>query len=121
MIGEREIPPEIQNQIIQYKQVEQQLQIILQQKFNFELQLKEIDQALEVLKDAKEDTPIYKSIGSLLIKANNKTDIVNELNDARESINLKLSSIKKQEERLKEKYENLQKQLTESLQAFQKT
>ncbi|MCX8173282.1 MAG: prefoldin subunit beta [Thermoplasmata archaeon] len=120
MIGERELPPELQNQIIQYKQVEQQLQVLLQQKFNFELQVREIDQALEVLKDAKEDTPIYKSIGSLLIKANSRTEIVDELNNAKESINLKLTSIKKQEERLKEKYESLQKQLTESLQAFQK-
>ncbi|MEM3395909.1 MAG: prefoldin subunit beta [Thermoplasmata archaeon] len=121
MIGERELPPEIQNQIIQYRQVEQQLQVLLQQKFNFELQMREIDQALETLKDAKEDTPIYKSIGSLLIKANSKTEIVDELNNTKESINLKLTSIKKQEERLKEKYESLQKQLAESLQAFQKT
>jgi len=120
MIGEKELPPEIQNQIIQYKQVEQQLQVIVQQKLNFELQLREIEQALETLKEVKEDTPIYKSIGALLVKANTKAEIVEELNNLKESLSLKLTSIKKQEERLKEKYESLQKQLAESLQAYEK-
>jgi prefoldin beta subunit len=120
MMGDREIPAEIQNRIIQYKQIEQQLQILLQQKFQFELQVKEIEQALEALKDIKEDAPIYKSVGALLIRANNKTEIIDELNNAKESITLKLSSIKKQEEKLKEKYESLQKQLTEELRELQK-
>ena len=76
---DEEIPKQLQDQIARLQQMRVQLQMIVQQRQQTEIKLKEIGDALEELDKTDEKTPIYKSVGAILIKTKNKADIIKEL------------------------------------------
>ena len=64
------ISPQLQNQIAQFQQLQQQLQAVSSQKIQMEAQLKEVERTMEELDKATGD--IYKNVGSLMIKVDDK-------------------------------------------------
>ncbi len=110
-----EIPQKTQNQIMQFQQIQQQLQVISAQRHQLELQNQELTRTLEELTNVKEGSTIYKSIGSLLIKAEDKESVEKDLKDQKEVLEVRLKTITKQEGQLKEKYTALQKEITKAL------
>ncbi len=107
---------EIQGKLFQFQQLEQQVQAIVSQKYQMEMQASEIEKTLEELKSIEEGTPIYKSIGSLLIKKNDKGELVKELEEQKETVEVRVKTLAKQEKTMKESYQKLQDELTQSLQ-----
>ena len=110
-----EMSPKIQNQIAQFQQLQQQLQTILSQKFQMEAQLREMENTLQELEKVTEDTPIYRNVGSLLIKANEKESVVKEIEDSKETLEVRVKTLNRQEKQMRERYENLQEQLQKAL------
>jgi prefoldin beta subunit len=111
-----EIPPQMQNQIAQLQQLQQQLQVIATQRAQLEAKEREIEATLEELKNTKDDTPVYKSIGTLLIKADSKQELEKELDEHKETIGVRVKTLKKQETTLSERYQSLGEKLNEALQ-----
>lgn len=62
-----------------------------------------------------EKTPIYKSIGALLIKTKGKSDITKELISTKESLQLRKTTLEKQEGRSREKLTELQSKVENAL------
>jgi prefoldin beta subunit len=62
-----------------------------------------------------EKTPIYKSIGALLIKTKGKSDIKKELTSTKESLELRKTTLEKQEGRSRERLTELQSKVESSL------
>ncbi len=87
--------------------IEQNLQNVLMQKQNFQVQIAEIDSALKEL-EGKESA--YKIVGNLLVESDAKT-LVQELAGKKEVAELRLKSIEKQEAKLQEKAQSLQKEI----------
>ncbi|MCK5038240.1 MAG: prefoldin subunit beta [Thermoplasmata archaeon] len=110
---------EIQGKLFQYQQLQQQVQAIGSQKYQMEMQMGELDKTLEELKELKKGTPIYKSIGSLLVKKDDKDALVKELEDQKETVEVRVKTLTKQEKSLKESFESLQEELTNALQGSQ--
>lgn len=111
----KEIPPQIQNQINQYRQIQQQLQVVTAQRVQMETRLKEVEGTLEELEKASEDAPVYKSIGSLLIRAEGKEEVRKDLEDQKETLSIRVKTLEKQEKSLAERYERMQQQITQAL------
>ena len=111
----QEISPELQNQMVQFQQIQQQLQIHAGQKVQYEAKLREIDVTLEELKNAKEDATIFKSIGTLLVEADDKGAIAKELEEHKETLSIRLEGLKKQEKSLQDKFQELQKTISSAL------
>ncbi|MFQ6107856.1 MAG: prefoldin subunit beta [Thermoplasmata archaeon] len=111
----QEIPRELQNQMIQFQQIQQQLQIHAGQRAQYEAKLREIENTLEELANAKEDATIFKSIGTLLIEADDREAIRRELEEHKETMNIRLKGLKKQEKSLTERYQELQKSISEAI------
>ena len=107
--------PQLQDQITRLQQMRSQVQIIMQQRQQTELQLKEIDEALQELDKTTDKTPIYKSIGALLIKTKGKEDVKKELLGSKESLELRKTTLEKQEGRSREKLTELQSKVENSL------
>jgi len=105
---EEKMPQQIQDQISRLQQLQSQLQMLQQQRYQVETRLKEIDEALEELEKATEKTPIYKSVGSILIKSDGKDSVVTDLKTNKESLDLRVSTLNKQEGRTREKLTELQ-------------
>lgn len=114
MPGE-ELSPQLQDQINRLQQARAQLQMIAQQRQQVEIQLKETEEALKEIEAATEKTPIYKSIGALLIKTKGKSDIKKELSSTKESLELRKTTLEKQEGRSREKLTELQSKVESSL------
>ena len=107
-MAEEEISPQLRDQINRLQQFRMQLQMITQQRQQVELRLKEVEEALNELDKTDGKTPIYKSVGALLIKSKGKNEITKELKSNKESLELRKSTLEKQEGRTKEKLNELQ-------------
>jgi prefoldin beta subunit len=65
------LPPQIQQRLLRLQQLQQTLQGAMVQKQQLELQLTEVEQAINELEKTKKTAVIYKSIGALLVKSKN--------------------------------------------------
>lgn len=83
------------------------------QRQNFQMQLIEIDSALKELGLTK-DKP-FKVVANLMVQAD-KEELKKDLNSKKEIIELRIKNLEKQESKLKERAEDLQKSIMEELQ-----
>jgi prefoldin beta subunit len=112
-----ELSPKVQNQIAQFQQLQQQLQAVLNQKFQMDAQLKEMQRTTEELGKAPEDVVIYRSVGSLMIKAESKESVLKEIEEDQETMEVRIKTLERQEKSLKDRYQVLQDQLNKALSA----
>jgi prefoldin beta subunit len=114
-MNEDEMSKQVQDKINRLQQMRAQLQMIMQQHQQVELRLNEIDEALEELEKTDAKTPIYKSIGSILIKTKGKNEVTKELKSNKESLELRKKTLEQQEGRTKEKLNELQSKVQNAL------
>jgi len=91
--------------------------MIMQQRQQIELRLRDIEEALKELEKTDDKTSIYKSVGALLIKTKGKTEITKELKENKESLELRKTTLDKQEGRTKEKLNELQSKVQNAISA----
>ena len=89
---------ETEEKLSQLQALEQNLQGFFLQKQSIQTQVLEIDSALIELE--KTDTA-YKIIGNIMVKTK-KDSLKNDLNDKKEILDLKMKSIERQENKIKE-------------------
>ncbi len=94
--------------------------MITQQRQQVELQLKETEEAIKEIEGVSEKTPIYKSIGALLIKTKGKEDMAKELAVAKESLEVRKTTLEKQESRSREKLTEMQSKVESALKLAEK-
>ena len=115
VMGEEiQLPPQIQEQLLRLQQLQQTLQAVVTQKQQLDLELNETDRALGELEKVTDQTPIYKSVGSILIKYERQT-LMSELKERKELLNTRVTVLGKQEERAKDKIKEIQQRLQEKL------
>jgi len=108
------LPPQVQERLLRMQQLQQTLQSVLSQKQQVEMELAEIGQASSEVEKLTEDAVIYKSAGSLMIRAQ-KTNIASELVERKELLNTRVTILTKQEERLRGQLKDLQTKLQQDL------
>jgi len=115
-LGEEvELPPQVQEQLARLQQLQQTLQSVVTQKQQLELELNETGKALSELEKSTDETPVYKSVGSILVKSNRQSLMV-ELNERKELLTTRVTVLGKQEERTRERLKEVQEKLQERLQ-----
>jgi len=105
-----ELPPQVQNMVAQLQQLQQQLQAVVTQRAQVEALLRDAEQALEEVNKVGEDTPIYKAVGNILVKES-KEKIVKELTEKKETYEIRIKTLQRQEEKLRERFAETQKKL----------
>ena len=110
-----ELPPQIQEQLVRLQQLQQTLQSVSTQKQQLELELNETDKALSELEKATDETPVYKSVGSILVKSNRQS-LLEELKERKELLTTRVTVLGKQEDRTRERLKEVQEKLQERLQ-----
>ena len=101
------ISSQLQEQLAKFEQLRKTLETIPIQKQQIDLQIFEIDKALEELNKINENTTVYKSAGTIMIKAN-KDSLIKELTEAKDLGNSQLILLKKQETRVIENIKELE-------------
>ena len=110
---------DIQNQILQFQQLQQQFESISSTRAQMEHQFHEIEHAYEEVEKIDEKTPIYKAIGTLMVKAKNKLDVLKELLEKKETLQIRVESFKKQEKNVEGMLKQLSQEIQEKLKASQ--
>ena len=114
-MGEKvELPPQVQEQLVRLQQLQQTLQAVVTQKQQLEIELTEADRAIGELEKLSDQTPVYKSVGSILVKYDRQL-LVNELKEKKELYNTRVTVLGRQEERTRERIKELQQKLQERL------
>ncbi len=103
---------ETQDKISQLQLIEQNVQNFLLQKQTFQNKLFEIENAISELDSAKE--PIYRIVGSIMVSSN-KVEVKKDLESKREILNIRIKNLEKQEDKLKEKANEIQSEVMKEL------
>ena len=106
-----EIQKETEQKIAQLQLFEQSLQNILMQKQQFQTQVIEIESALKELETTKE---AYKIIGNIMV-ASKKEEIKKDLESKKEAMSLRVKTIEKQEDQIREKAKKLQEEVSKNI------
>ncbi len=85
--------------IQQMQMIEQNLQNFLMQRQQFSLQLIEINSALDEIKDKKS---AYKIVGNIMVLSS-REDLEKDLNEKKKMLEIRISNLEKQEEKLKDR------------------
>jgi prefoldin beta subunit len=112
-----ELSPQLQNKIAQYQQLQQQIQVVSSQKFQLEAQLRDTERALTELENSPPDVTIFKNVGNLLVEARDKKKVNEELDEKKETIDIRIKALDRQEKQLVEKYQSLQQELSQAISA----
>ena len=105
----KELNPQQRYALTQVNIYQQQMQVLIAQRQQLELQLKEIEAALSELE--KEDAEeVYKAIGPALVKKK-KSDVVKDLEEAKEKLEIRIKTIRSQEKKLNDKIKELSSKL----------
>ncbi|MFP3133157.1 MAG: prefoldin subunit beta [Nitrososphaeria archaeon] len=108
------IPAWLQEELARYDQLQQTLQVLLAQKQQVDLEIAELDRALEELQKQPDDVEVYKVAGSIMIKSN-KQDLLKELQEKKELANTRRTVLSKQEEKVRQSLQEVQSKLAQAL------
>ena len=92
------------------QQLQQQAQMLMLQKQNFQLQQVEIENAIKELENSKEEN-VHELVGNILIKKK-KNEVVPKLKDANETLKMRISSVDRQLDILTKKILTLQQKFS---------
>ena len=110
-------PAKLQNDIRQFQRLQQELGAVQQQRLQIDLKLREVTHTLEELKTLPEDAVVYRPIGGLLVRAKSRKEVEDLLTEDKETTEVRLKAIERQENHLKERYTTMQQDLSQALQA----
>lgn len=105
------VSKETEKKIEQLQLYEQSLQNFLVQKQQFQMQLIEIESALKELETTNE---AYKLVGNIMVSSK-KEDLKKELSSKKETIELRIKTLEKQESQIKEKSAKLRTEVMEKI------
>lgn len=103
----------LDDKINRLSMLEQNGQYLASQRQGFQNQMLEIDSALEELDSASDS---FKIIGNIMVKQK-KDDLKKELKSKKEIVDIRIKSIEKQEEALKEKSHTLREDVMKKMKA----
>lgn len=92
------------DKIGQLEMIEQNVQQYIMQRQQFQAQLIELESALRELESSAES---YKIVGNIMVKAD-KAKLADELTRKKEMFELRVKTLEKQEDKLKQKAKDIQ-------------
>jgi prefoldin beta subunit len=110
-----QLPPQIQNQLAQLQELQQQAQVVISQRQQLEVQVREVERTLEELVKVGPEAPLFRSVGSLLVSVQDRAKLEADLRDQQETMMVRLESAKRQEARLRERMQSMQNELQAAL------
>ncbi len=105
------LPPEVEKTLAKYQEVESQLASVMTQKGTVISFIKEIERALSILKDLPDDAVVYRSTGHVLVRVS-KEEAARDLENRKEELEIRLTSLEKMESILKKQLEELRATLS---------
>ena len=109
----------IQEKINLFQQMQQQAQALTQQTSQIEMSVNEIERTLSEIGNAGEKNTMYRAIGSIMQKVENIEYLKKELNEEKETLEIRNKSLKGQIDNLNNQISEMQNKLTPVVQSLQ--
>ena len=106
-----EVSKETEQKISQLQMFEQSLQTFLGQKQQFQVQLVEVESALNELENTDR---AYKIVGNIMVESN-KNELKTDLQSKKEMLELRIKTMEKQETQVREKASKLQSEILQKI------
>ena len=106
-----EVSKETEQKIGQLQMFEQSLQNFLGQKQQFQVQLVEVESALSELDNTDK---AYKIVGNIMVEAD-KNELKADLQSKKEMLELRIKTMEKQENQVREKASQLQSEILKKI------
>tara|TARA_B100001123_G_scaffold442342_1_gene585686 strand:+ start:563 stop:943 length:381 start_codon:yes stop_codon:yes gene_type:complete len=107
-----EVTPEnIQEKINIYQQMQQQIQALNQQTSQIDISIIETEKTIEEINNAKKNTPIYRAIGSVMKKIDNIENLKQQLEEEKETMEIRNKTLRNQIEKMTKEFLDLQKKI----------
>ena len=103
----KQLNKDAERKIAELQLAEQNLQNALVKKQKFQSELLETENALKEIDSSEE---VYKIVGNIMI-SKKKEDLKEELDSRKDIINIRIKSLEKEESKIKEKANALQKEV----------
>ena len=100
---------EIQQQLIEFERSRNQLLNITAQKQQMQMQAGALEQSIDELQKTKEKR-VFKAVGNILIQADT-TKVKKEIEEKKESMDLRIKALQKQEESLVNRMNKLKSEI----------
>ncbi|MCI4348773.1 MAG: prefoldin subunit beta [Thermoplasmata archaeon] len=109
------LPAKLQNDLKQFQRLQQELSQVAQQRLQMDLKLRETVHTLDELKGVPAESAVYRPIGGLLVRAKDRKEVEDLLSEEKETLEVRVKALERQENHLKERYGEMQKELSEAL------
>ena len=117
-----EITPEnVQEKLNLFQQMQQQVQAFSQQASQIDMSIRETERTVEEIKDSGKDTVLYRAIGSIMKKVEDIDKLRKELEEEKETMEIRNKSLKNQIEKINVELVEMQKKLAPVVQSVQET
>ena len=117
-----EITPEnVQEKLNLFQQMQQQVQALSQQASQIDMWINETERTVEEIKDSGKDTVLYRAIGSIMKKVEDIDKLRKELEEEKETMEIRNKSLKNQIEKINGELVEMQKKLAPVVQSVQET
>ena len=114
-------PENVQEKLNLFQQMQQQGQALSQQASQIDMSIRETERTVEEIKDAGKDTVLYRAIGSIMKKVEDIGKLRKELEEEKETMEIRNKSLKNQIEKINVELVEMQKKLTPVVQSVQET
>ncbi len=106
------LTPYLKEKLEQAQKLQGELESIVAQRYQLEVSLKETEKSLKELDSLPDDAQIYKSVGTILVKAKSKADIKKELEEKKELLELRMKTVEKQQKLLEDRLKEIQEEFS---------
>ena len=114
-------PENVQEKLNLFQQMQQQVQAFSQQASQIDMSIRETERTVEEIKDAGKDTVLYRAIGSIMKKVEDIDKLRKELEEEKETMEIRNKSLKNQIEKINVELVEMQKKLTPVVKSVQET
>jgi prefoldin beta subunit len=108
------LSPQLRHQLAQFQQVQQQAQVLMTQRQQLEILFRETERALEEIQKLADDAVVYKTVGTILVKSEKKK-LEQDLTEQKETLDLRIKTLVRQEERTLQRMKEMREKLDQSL------
>jgi prefoldin beta subunit len=98
----------LQNQIKQAQDLQAQIEQVANQRYQLDLKVKELDKTLKELNNVGNDTPVYKNVGPVIYKVDDKNKLISDLEEQKELGQMRLKTLENQQKSMENKYKELE-------------
>ena len=109
------LPPELENLMTRYQNVQAQYTRIVQERTTIEAELSETDNLIKMLEEAEKEAQVYRLLGTILVRTD-RDKLLQELKDRKEILQLRLERLRKQEAELRKQLDKLAQEIKRQMQ-----